>query len=58
MAPSADGVWHHQIKGELAIVEYVGWFNPDRLHEALGDLPSAEFEALSLSGSRAPSLSR
>jgi putative transposase len=31
---------------ELAIVEYVGWFNLDRLHESLGDLPPAEFEAL------------
>jgi putative transposase len=31
---------------ELAIVEYVGWFNLDRLHESLGDLPPAEFEDL------------
>ena len=34
---------------ELAIVEYVGWFNTSRLHESLGDLPPAEFEALSAS---------
>jgi len=25
-------------------VEYVGWFNHRRLHEALGDVPPAEFE--------------
>jgi putative transposase len=31
---------------ELALVEYLGWFNHTRLHEALGDLPPAEFEAL------------
>ena len=31
---------------EFAIVEWVGWFNHDRLHENLGDLPPAEFEAL------------
>lgn len=31
---------------ELAIVEYVGWFNLDRLHESLGDVPPAEFESL------------
>jgi hypothetical protein len=31
---------------ELALVEYLGWFNHTRLHEALGDHPPAEFEAL------------
>jgi len=34
---------------ELAIVEWVGWFNHVRLHEALGDRPPAEFEAQALS---------
>jgi hypothetical protein len=29
---------------ELATVEYVGWFNHERLHEALGDIPPIEFE--------------
>jgi transposase InsO family protein len=32
---------------ELAVVEYLGCFNTSRLHQALGDLPPAEFEALS-----------
>jgi transposase InsO family protein len=27
-------------------VEYIGWFNHDRLHGALGDIPPAETEAL------------
>jgi putative transposase len=41
-----DRVWRTRTQLELAIVEYVGWFNNDRLHESLGDLPPAEFEAL------------
>ncbi len=42
----ADRVWRTRSQLELAVVEYVGWFNHDRLHEALGDRPPAEFEAL------------
>jgi putative transposase len=33
-------------KTELAVVEYIAWFNNDRLHESVGDLPPAEFEGL------------
>ena len=46
----ADRVWRTRTQLELAIVEYVGWFNTTRLHESLGDLPPAEFETLSPSG--------
>ena len=42
----ADRVWRTRSQLELAVVEYVGWFNDARLHESLGDLPPAEFEAL------------
>jgi putative transposase len=42
----ADRVWRSRSQLELAVVEYVGWFNQARLHEALGDLPPADFEAL------------
>ena len=42
----ADRVWQTRAQLELAIVEYLGWFNHDRLHSALGDIPPAEFEAL------------
>ena len=42
----ADRVWRTRSQLELAIVEYVAWFNTTRLHESLGDLPPAEFEAL------------
>jgi transposase InsO family protein len=41
-----DRVWRTRDQLELAIVEYLGWFNASRLHESLGDLPPAEFEAL------------
>jgi putative transposase len=42
----ADRVWRTRSQLELAIVEYVGWFNSARLHGALGDSPPAEFETL------------
>jgi putative transposase len=42
----ADRVRKTKTQLELAIVEYVGWFNHVRLHEALGDRPPAEFEQL------------
>jgi transposase InsO family protein len=31
---------------ELAVVEYVAWFNNTRLHEALDDRPPREIEEL------------
>ena len=40
----ADRVWRTRAQLELAIVEYVGWFNHARLHEALDDVPPGEFE--------------
>ena len=40
----ADRVWRSRAQLELATVEYVGWFNHARLHEALGDIPPVEFE--------------
>ena len=41
-----DRVWHSRSQLELAIVEWVAWFNNSRLHEALDDIPPAEFEDL------------
>jgi putative transposase len=46
----ADRVWRARAQLELATVEWVGWFNHDRLHEALGDLPPVEFERLHAAG--------
>jgi putative transposase len=42
----ADRVWRSRSQLELATVEYIGWFNHDRLHEALGDIPPLEYETL------------
>ena len=42
----ADRVWRTRSQLELAVVEYIAWFNNTRLHSALGDLPPAEHEAL------------
>lgn len=41
----ADRVWRTRSQLELAIVEWVAWFNTERLHQSLDDLPPAEFEA-------------
>ena len=40
-----DRVWRTRSQLELAIVEYVAWFNNVRLHTSLGGVPPAEFEA-------------
>jgi putative transposase len=42
----ADRVWQTRTQLELATVEWVAWFNHRRLHEALGDIPPLEFEAI------------
>jgi putative transposase len=42
----ADRVWKTRSQLELAVVHYVAWFNHERLHSALGDIPPVEFEAL------------
>jgi putative transposase len=39
-----DRVWKTRAQLELAILEYVAWFNQDRLHESLDDIPPVEFE--------------
>ena len=39
-----DRVWRSRSQLELAIVEYVAWFNTQRLHSALDDIPPAEYE--------------
>jgi putative transposase len=42
----ADRVWRSRSQLELAVVEYIAWFNNDRLHESLGDVSPIEFESL------------
>jgi putative transposase len=45
-----DRVWKTRSQLELAVVEYISWFNTSRLHEALGDVPPAEYELTSWTG--------
>ena len=40
----ADRVWKTNTQLELAIVEYVAWFNTRRLHSSLGNIPPIEHE--------------
>ena len=40
-----DGPWRGFENAEIATVEWVTWFNRDRLLEPLGDVPPAVFEA-------------
>jgi putative transposase len=42
----ADRSWRSRAQMELAVVEYIAWFNNDRLHESLGDVSPAELESL------------
>ena len=42
----ADRSWATRSQLELAVVEYIGWFNHDRLHSALGYITPTEHEAL------------
>ena len=39
----ADRVFRTHPQLELAVVTYISWFNQDRPHESLGDIPPAEF---------------
>lgn len=41
-----DRVWRTHEGLELGVVEYLGWFNADRLHSSIGYVPPNEFEAL------------
>jgi putative transposase len=41
----ADRVWRTRGQLEIATIAWVGWYNHERLHESLGDIPPVEFEA-------------
>jgi hypothetical protein len=42
----SDRVWRTHEQAELAIVEWVGWYNHARLHSSIGDIPPVEYEQL------------
>lgn len=39
------GPWKNLSGVELATAEYVDWYNAQRIHTAIGDVPPDEFEA-------------
>jgi putative transposase len=41
----SDRIWRSRAEVEHATVKWVAWFNHDRLHSSLGDIPPVEFEA-------------
>lgn len=45
-----DRVWRTRAQLELAVVEYVAWFNHVRLHSSLGNIPPAEHEQAHVAG--------
>jgi putative transposase len=42
----AERVWRSRSQLELAVVEYISWFNDSRLHENLNDRAPREIEEL------------
>jgi hypothetical protein len=48
-----DRAWQTRTQLELAVLEYVDWFNHRRLHQPLGDIPPVEFEQLHAAGTDA-----
>jgi len=44
-ATRPDGGWKNLTDVEIAVAEYVDWYNHQRLHGQIGGVPLAEFEA-------------
>lgn len=40
------GPWRNLDQVEFATLEWVAWFNDERLHSSIGYVPPAEFEAM------------
>ncbi len=38
------GPWRTRTSTELAIVEWIDWYNSARLHSSIGDIPPLEYE--------------
>jgi transposase InsO family protein len=53
-----DRVWRTNSQLELAVVEYVAWFNTRRLHTSVGKRPPLEIEAEYYAAADAHSLLR
>jgi putative transposase len=49
-----NGPWRNLEEVEFATLEWVDWFNHQRLLEPIGDVPPAEFEAMYYEGKTSP----
>jgi putative transposase len=38
------GPWKTRAQTEIAIYEWISWYNHERIHSAIGDVPPAEYE--------------
>jgi putative transposase len=52
-----NGPWRNIEEVEFATLEWVDWFNHQRLLEPIGDIPPAEFEAMYYERQQAPAIS-
>ena len=41
-----EGPWRGRADLELATASWVAWWNDERLHSSLGDIPPTEFEEI------------
>ena len=41
-----EGPWRGRADLELVTASWVAWWNDERLHSALGDIPPTEFEEI------------
>jgi putative transposase len=38
------GPWKSRAATEIAIYEWISWYNHDRIHSSIGDMPPVEYE--------------
>ena len=38
------GPWRTRQQLEIAVIEWIDWYNASRLHSEIGDIPPAEYE--------------
>ncbi|MGG7569013.1 integrase core domain-containing protein [Streptomyces sirii] len=49
-----QGLWRDADQSERAVVQWVGWYNTERLHSVLDYLPPEEYEAVHYRSSVTP----
>jgi transposase InsO family protein len=46
--------WHTRAKVRGHVTRWIGWYNNDRIHTSVGDIPPAEYEAAYYSATITP----